>query len=113
MPSITRLARLITLPETRRLIGRSSRIVARRGIRPVSEEERQALVDLLRNPTRTIRLAREATGHPAAKELATVSMVFLPMRYAFPATWVARRFLPRRRPVEDRAGRGGRRPGGR
>jgi hypothetical protein len=103
MPSFTRLARLVTLPETRRLMGRGSRILARRGMRPMTSDERQALIELLRNPTRTVRLAREATGHPAARELASVGMVFLPVRYYLPAAWAVRRFLPKSRAVDASA----------
>ncbi len=101
MPSVTRLARmirLVTLPETRRLLAAAAgsetvRVFARR-----AANDRTALVRDLRDPANAQNLVRSAARHPATRELASAGMLFLPMRYmplGWAATWAAHRFLRR------------------
>jgi hypothetical protein len=101
MASVTRLARLArlaTLPETRSAIvaaGRSEilRDVARRAV-----HDRSALIRDLRDPANARDLVRTAARHPAARELASAGLLFLPGRYlpiGWAATWASRRILHR------------------
>ena len=104
MPSMTRLARvarlarLATLPETRRLIVAAAHSATLReaGRRAVSD--RAALVRDLRNPATTRGLVRHAASHPAARELVSAGLMFLPGRYlplGWAAGWAARKVFRR------------------
>lgn len=101
MPTLTRLARVVrlaTLPETRSVIvavvqSETLRDVARRAV-----NDRAALVRDLRNPANARDFVRSAARHPAARELASVGLVFLPGRYlplGWAAIWAARKVLRR------------------
>ena len=94
MPSVTKLVRLATLPETRRLIGRASRSATLRDVGRRARTDRAGLLRDLADPAATWRRARGAIGHPAARELASVGLVFLPARYlplGWAAGWLSRR----------------------
>ena len=101
MPPSTRLARLVrvvTLPETRGLIVAAARSETLRDIAQRAVHDRAALVRDLRNPANARDLVRSAARHPAARELASAGLLFLPVRYlplGWAATWVARRVLRR------------------
>jgi len=101
MPPVTRLARLVrivTLPETRGLIVAAAHSETLRDIGQRAVHDRAALVRDLRNPANARGLVRSAARHPAARELASAGLLFLPVRYlpvGWAATWVARRVLRR------------------
>src|SRR5450759_1953597 len=97
VPPVTRLARLVrvvTLPETRGLIAAAARSETLRDIRQRAVHDRGALVRDLRNSANARDLVRSAARHPAARELASAGLMFLPLRYlplGWAATWVAHR----------------------
>src|SRR5664280_3647425 len=101
MPSMTRLARLVrivTLPETRGLIVAAAHSETLRDIGQRAVHDRAALVRDLRNPANARGLVRSAARHPAARELASAGLMFLPLRYlpvGWAATWVAHRVVGR------------------
>jgi hypothetical protein len=101
MPPVTRLARLVrivTLPETRGVIVAAAHSETLRDIRQRAVHDRAALVRDLRNPANARDLVRNAARHPAARELATAGLMFLPLRYlpvGWAATWVAHRVVRR------------------
>lgn len=98
MPSVTKLVRLATLPETRRLIGRASRSGALRRAGHLARTDRAALLRNLVDPAAAPRRARGAIAHPAARELASVGLVLLPARYlpiGWAAAWLSRRLQGR------------------
>src|SRR5450759_4495133 len=101
MPPVTRLARLVrivTLPETRGLIVAAAHLQTLRDLRRRAVHDRGALVRDLRKPANARGLVRDAARHPAAHELASAGLMFLPLRYlpvGWAATWVARRVLRR------------------
>ena len=101
MPPVTRLARLVrlvTLPETRGLIASAAHSETLRDIRQRAVHDRAALVRDLRNPANARDLVRSAARHPAARELASAGLMFLPLRYlpvGWAATWVAHRVVRR------------------
>jgi hypothetical protein len=101
MPPVTRLARLVrlaTLPETRGLIASAARSETLRDIGQRAVHDRHALVRDLRNSANARDLVRDAARHPAARELASAGLLFLPVRYVplgWAATWVAHRVLRR------------------
>jgi hypothetical protein len=101
MSSVTRLARLVriaTLPETRRLIAAVARSETLRDIGQRAVHDRGALVRDLGNPANARDLVRSAARHPAARELASAGLMFLPIRYlpvGWMATWVTHRVLRR------------------
>ena len=91
MASITRLARVArvaTLPETRRLIIEARRSKTVRTLAHRVVHDRAGLVRDATHPGDPRDLIRSAATHPAARELANASLVFLPMRY-LPLGWVA------------------------
>src|SRR5674476_584785 len=101
MPPVTRLARLVrlvTLPETRGVIVAAAHSETLRDIGQRAVHDRAALVRDLRNPANARDLVRSAARHPAAWELASAGLLFLPVRYlplGWAATWVTRRVLRR------------------
>jgi hypothetical protein len=101
MASITRLARLVqvaTLPETRRLIVAARRSRTVRGLADRVVHDRAGLVRRATHPGDPRDLIRSAARHPAARELANASLVFLPMRYlplGWAASWAATRIVRR------------------
>ena len=101
MPPVTRLARLVrivTLPETRGVIVAAAHSETLRDIRQRAVHDRGALVRDLRNPANARDLVRSAARHPAARELASAGLLFLPLRYlpvGWAATWVAHRVVRR------------------
>lgn len=106
MPSIVKLARLMTLPETRSLVRSAATSGAIRDVARRARTDRAGLLRDARDPRLAVRLMREAVGHPSTRELASVGLLLLPERYmpmGWVATWFTRRMLRRRR---DRAARG-------
>lgn len=101
MPLVTKLARvvrLITLPETRGLVVAGARSETVRDIRWRAVHDRAALVRDLRNPANARDVVRGAARHPASRELANASLMFLPIRHlplGWAATWAMRRVLRR------------------
>jgi hypothetical protein len=105
MASISRLARLArvaTLPETRRLILAARRSSTVRTLAHRVAPDRAGLVRDVSHPGNPRALIRSAASHPAARELANASLVFLPMRYlplgwaaSWAATRIARRYVQR------------------
>lgn len=102
MPAVNRLARLVrvvTMPETRGLIGAVAHSQSFRDIRQRAVQDPGALVRDLRNPANARNLVRDAARHPATRELASAGLLFLPMRYGplgWAATWAAHRVLRHR-----------------
>src|SRR5450759_5468450 len=101
MSSVIRLARLVrivTLPETRGLIVAAAHSETLRDIGQRAVHDRGALVRDVGNPANARDLVRSAVRHPAARELASAGLMFLPIRYlpvGWAATWVTRRVLRR------------------
>src|SRR5450759_1644179 len=96
MPSVTGLGRLVrlvrlgTLPETRGLIVAAAHSETLRDIGQRAVHDRAALVRDLGNPSNSRDLVRSASRHPAARELASAGLMFLPVRY-LPVGWAALR----------------------
>lgn len=93
MPPITRimrLARLATLPETRRAVLAAAHSPALREIAQRASTDRAGLIRDLRTPANARGLLRDAVRHPATRELANASLMFLPIRY-IPLGWAASR----------------------
>ena len=91
---LARLVRVVTLPETRRLIAATAHSETLREIRERGVHDRAALLRDLRSPGRARDLVRSAVRHPAARELANASLMLMPLRYlpaGWAATWVAHR----------------------
>lgn len=97
MPSITKLARLATLPETRSLIGRAARSGSLREAAHRARTDRAGLFRELANPALAVRRTRSAIGHPATHELARVGLVFVPGPYR-PLGWALGWVVGRRHP---------------
>lgn len=101
MPSLTkiaRVARLVTLPETRGLLVAVAQSEALRDIAERAVHDRSGLVRDLRKPANVRDLLRSAVRHPATRELADAGLLFLPARYlpvGWVATWAAHRVLRR------------------
>ena len=96
MRSVTKLARLATLPETRGLIVAIARSDTAREIAQRARSDRVGLVRDLSNPATARDLIRSAATHPATRELATAGLILLPGRYvplSWVATWAARKAL--------------------
>ena len=98
MPSPTRLvrfARVVTVPETRRLIAAAVRSPSLRNLAGRAAHDRAGLLrDLKQASPRD--LARGAVHHPAARELVNATVIFLPTRYVplgWVATWVTTRIV--------------------
>ena len=91
MPSISKLLRLATLPETRSLIGRATNSGSIRDVAYRARTDRVGLARDLADPAHVWRRARVAIAHPATHELARVGLVFLPGPYgriAWAAGWL-------------------------
>lgn len=101
MPSLTtiaRVARLVSLPETRGVIIAAAQSEALRDIAERAVHDRSGLVRDLRKPANVRDLVRSAVRHPATRELADAGLLFLPVRYlpvGWAATWAAHRVLRR------------------
>jgi hypothetical protein len=98
MPSVTKLIHLGTLPETRHAIVAAARSDALRDVTHRARSDRSGLVRDLAHPKKTFGMFRTALMHPATRELANVSYVFLPARYlavGWAATRLSRRVLGR------------------
>ena len=103
MPSITKLVRLMTLPETRSLIGRAATSGSLREAAYRARTDRVGLLRDLADPAMAVRRTRTAIGHPATHELARVGLAFAPGPYR-PLGWalgwlVGRRGNNSRRPL--------------
>jgi hypothetical protein len=95
---VWRVARLVTLPETRRLILATARPSNVRAIARRVATDRAGVVRDLADRRKARRFISQAARHPAAAELANAGVLLLPMRYTpigWVATWVARRVLRR------------------
>ena len=93
MPPFTRLmrlARIVTLPETRRAILAAAHSPALRDIAQRASTDRAGLLRDLKSPAHARGLLRDAVRHPATRELADAGLMFLPVRY-LPVGWVASR----------------------
>jgi len=100
---LLRLARLATLPETRRLIATT---VTSPSVRLLGHRALHGRSGLRAALTRASarRLVEQAVHHPAASELANAGLIFLPGRYVplgWAAGWAARRVLRRRWNQDD------------
>jgi hypothetical protein len=123
MPSITRVARLArfarlaTLPETRRAVLAAAHSPALREIAQRASTDRAGLLRDLRSPANARGLLRDAVRHPATRELANATLMFLPVRY-IPLGWAAsraggkvlRRYVDPPTEVIDPSALGARRP---
>ncbi len=111
MPSITklsRIARLATLPETRRAVSAAARSDDLRDFARRASTDRRGLVRDLRDPANARELLRAAFRHPAGRELGAASLIFLPGRYlpvGWAVTWagskIAGRYIDRPTEVLD------------
>jgi hypothetical protein len=96
MRSITRvmrlaqLARLATLPETRRALIAAAHSETTRDIARRAMHDPQGLARDLRRPSNAGRLFRDAVRHPVTRELADAGLLLLPIRY-LPVGWAAGR----------------------
>jgi hypothetical protein len=101
MPSLTKLSRIVrlaTLPESRGLIIAAARSPTVREIARRARHDRAALARDLRNPANLRELIRSAVRHPAAQELASAGLLFLPWRYlpvGWAGSWAAHKVLRR------------------
>jgi len=101
MPSLTRLARvarLVTLPETRGVILAAAQSQILRDLAWRAVHDRAALVRDLRNPANARDLVRSAARHPASRELVSAGLLFLPGRYlplGWALSWASRKVLRR------------------
>jgi len=84
-----RLARTITLPETRALIQALARSERLRALPHRAIHDRSGLIRDVRHPGDPRALARNAAAHPVTRELANVGLVFVPVRYG-PIGWAAK-----------------------
>jgi hypothetical protein len=89
MTRLARIARTLTLPETRALIAAAARSEGLRALPGRAVRDRAGLVQDLRHPGDPRTLLRSAAAHPVTRELANVGLVFLPVRYV-PVGWVAK-----------------------
>jgi hypothetical protein len=101
MPSPTRLARIVrivTLPETRGVIAAAVHSDTVRELARRAVNDRAGLARDLRDPANARELLRSAARHPAARELASAGLLFLPVRYmplGIAATWAANKVVRR------------------
>jgi len=101
MPNLTRVSRVVrlaTLPETRRAIVAIARSETVHAAARRAMNDRAALFRDLANPANARDFVLGAVRHPAAGELASAGLVFLPGRYlpiGWVASWAARRVLRR------------------
>jgi hypothetical protein len=84
-----RLARTLTLPETRALVQAVARSEGLRALPHRALHDRAGLFRDLRHPGNPRALARGAVAHPVTRELANVGLVLVPGRYG-PVGWVAK-----------------------
>lgn len=90
MPSPLRLASLLrsgTFPETRRLAIQSVRSGAVGAAARRIRHDRIGLLRDLGDPSAAPGRVRTVIGHPATRELAGASLLFLPARYIVPIGW--------------------------
>jgi hypothetical protein len=113
MPSITnlgRVARLATLPETRRLIFAARRSDALRRVARRVATDRAGMVRDLRDPATARHAIRAVARHPVVSELADAGLMFLPGRYlpiGWAAIWAGKRALRRVAGTRPRGGTAG------
>jgi hypothetical protein len=95
---LLRVARIATLPETRRAVAAAARSEALRDIRRRAVNDRVALVRDLGDRANARDLLRKAARHPATRELASAGLMFMPVRYVplgWAASWATQRLLRR------------------
>jgi hypothetical protein len=109
LTSLTKIASLGTLPETRRAIGTAVRSGQVGHVIRRAATDRHALARDLLDPANTIDFVRGAVRHPATRELTSAGLLFMPGRYlpvGWAAAWAARRILRSHAdPNEARPGR--------
>ena len=96
MPSIGKLLRLATLPETRSLARRTATSDALRDVAYRARKDRVGLLRDIADPAHAVRWTRSAITHPATHELARVGLVFVPGPYR-PLGWAVEWLVHRRR----------------
>lgn len=107
---LARLRHLVTLPETRGLLITAARSPTIRAASHRVLHDRAGLIRDLRRPVNARDLLLSGARHPAAGELASAGLLFLPARYlplGSIASWAARRMIRRyvgARPAERYAG---------
>jgi hypothetical protein len=120
MPSLTtlaRVARLVTLPETRNAIAAAAQSQTLRDVAHRAVNDRAGLARDLRDPGNARELVRSAARHPASRELVNAGLLFLPTRY-IPIGWaltkasgrLLRRYVDPPTEVLDASTIGARRP---
>jgi hypothetical protein len=95
---LVRIARLLTLAETRGLIVAVAHSTRLRTVAHRAVNDRRALARDLVAPANARALVHDVVHHPAVAELANVGLMFLPGRYlplGWAATWLGRRVLRR------------------
>jgi hypothetical protein len=98
MSALTRIARIATMPETRRLVTGAARSETLRDIVHRAAREPDVLAREMRDPAVVRELFRTTLHHPATHEIGSLGLLFVPGRYlpiGWVATWAARRFLRR------------------
>jgi len=109
MPSLTKLLRLGTLPETRHAISAAARSPSTRELVRRAVNDRAALAREMRQPATLRDLLLEAVRHPATRELGGVGLFFLPGRYlgvGWAAGWAVRRLSGSLEAAQTRSGTG-------
>jgi hypothetical protein len=94
LPAVTKLLRLTSLPETRRVLVTAARSDSLRCVAHRARADRVGLARELRDPGVIVGLARGALVHPATREIATLGLVFLSDGY-LPLWWLATRMSRR------------------
>jgi hypothetical protein len=95
---LARIARIGTLPETRRLVLGAARSESLRDLVRRAAKEPDVVAREMAKPAVAKDLLRNTIRHPATHEIGTVGLLFVPGRYlpvGWAATWAARRFLRR------------------
>jgi hypothetical protein len=90
MGRLARILRFGSLPETRRAIVVAARSSALRDVVRRARADPSRLLRDARDPATARVYARRIVSHPAARELASASLLLLPVRYV-PLGWIASR----------------------
>jgi hypothetical protein len=88
MKGLTRLARIATMPETRRLVLGAAHSEALRDVARRAAREPGVLGREMRNPAVVKDLFRTTIRHPATHEIGSLGLLFVPGRY-LPVGWAA------------------------
>jgi hypothetical protein len=90
MGRLARILRFGSFPETRRAILAAARSSTVRDVVRRARADPSTLLRDARDPANARVFARRIASHPAAKELASASLLLLPVRYV-PLGWIASR----------------------